>query len=99
MGIVKNLVKDQKILIQYLRRKNNVPGLVIAIAPGIIGWSLCNKHDRYSKEKAFQIALSRAEKASKLNPAERDYYYYERIPFTLVEIANKVKERSEKYFK
>ena len=99
MGIVKNLVKDQKILIQYLRKKNSVPGLVIAIAPGIIGWSLCNKHDRYSKEKAFQIALSRAEKAAKLDPSERDFSYYDRIPSTLVEIAARVKERSEKYFK
>ena len=99
MGVVKNLVKDQKILIQYLREKNSIPGLVIAIAPGIIGWSLCSKHDRYSKEKAFQIALSRAGKASKLNPSERDYYYYDRIPSTLVEIAARVKERSEKYFK
>lgn len=99
MKAIKNLKEGQKVLIQYLRKRNSNPGVVVAIGPDIIGWSLCNKKDRYSKEMAFHLALGRAEKAAKLDPAEREYYYYERIPTTLLDIATKVRNRSEQYFK
>jgi hypothetical protein len=86
-------------LVQYKRtKKGNPQGVVVAIAPGIIGWSLCNKKDRFLKEKAIDIAAKRALKALYLDPVSRSEDYYTKIPFTLSELSLIMLERSEKYF-
>lgn len=51
-------------VIQYIRDKNNNPrGVLVAVKHenGFrIGYSLCNKKDRFNKNMALKIALGRA---------------------------------------
>lgn len=52
-------------VIQYVRDKKNVPyGVIVAVKTDDgfgIGYSLCNKKDRFSKDMALKIAIGRAE--------------------------------------
>lgn len=52
-------------VIQYVRDKKGVPyGVVVAVKVDDgyrLGYSLCNKKDRFSKDMALKIALGRAE--------------------------------------
>lgn len=73
-------------------------GVVVAIAPGIIGWSLCKKQDKFNKEKAIHIALGRALVAENSFTLEREKFY-KNIPFSLRPLADDMKLRSEKYYK
>jgi len=55
----------QHTVIQYVRTRKNVPhGVLVAIKceDGFrMGYSLCNKKDRFNKRMALKIALGRAE--------------------------------------
>ena len=69
-------------------------GVVVSIDRNKVGWSLCNKKDRFNKERGLKIALNRAE------------YYGTNRNFLLEEAPNSIKneiiemyDRSEKYFK
>ena len=88
-------------------------GVVVAIGPNILGWSLCNtkEHDLeiipgveitvpgdvFDKEKGLSIALMRADIASTLSSKERKSFY-QKVPFTLSNLFESVDERSERYF-
>lgn len=83
-------------------------GVVVAVGAGVLGWSLCSSKtfwvptlgyvtDNFDQEKGLGIALARADFASTLDQSERELYY-EKVPFSLKEIFEKVKFRSEKYF-
>jgi len=72
-------------------------GVVIAIAPGVIGWSLCNNDDVFSKEKAIDLALSRAFLAENMNHEVRNKFYA-KIPRSLDKLFAKMDERSQLYF-
>jgi hypothetical protein len=54
----------QYTIIKYIRDKNKIPqGVLVAVksADGYnIGYSLCNKHDRFEKRMALEIAIGRA---------------------------------------
>ena len=83
--------------------------VLVAIAPGVIGWSLCNQKggydrdfvyhmpDRFDKATGISIALKRAQIAAGLSTEGR-VSFYEKIPFTLEELADKMHERSYQYF-
>jgi hypothetical protein len=45
--------------------KNQRRGCVVATAHGV-GWSLCNKKDKFTNQRAVEIALARAEQGSKV---------------------------------
>ena len=93
--------------------KGKKKGVLVAIGPGIIGWSLCNtkEHDLeiipgveitvpgdvFDKEKGLSIALMRADIASTLSSKERKSFY-QKVPFTLSNLFESVDERSERYF-
>lgn len=52
-------------VIQYVRNKKRIPyGVVVAVKDGDqgyqIGFSLCNKKDRFNKKMALKIAIGRA---------------------------------------
>ena len=55
-------------VIQYVRSRKNIPhGVLVAIKSedGFrIGYSLCNKKDRFNKRMALKIAIGRAEFSS-----------------------------------
>jgi hypothetical protein len=54
----------QYTIIQYLRHKNKIPyGVLVAVKAEDgcrIGYSLCNKNDRFEKKMALKIAIGRA---------------------------------------
>jgi hypothetical protein len=54
----------QYTIIKYIRDKNKIPqGVLVAIKTGDgynIGYSLCNKYDRFEKRMALEIAVGRA---------------------------------------
>ncbi len=97
---------DGKVLVEYYRdKKGNPRGVVVAIGPGIIGWSLCSKLDVFTKEQAKNIAFHRALKASTLDNSansitinDRDHFYMG-VPDTLFEKFDKINERSYIYYK
>lgn len=63
---MEDFVVPEKSVIQYIRGKKRVPyGVVVAAktpAGYIVGYSLCNKKDRFSKKTALKIAFGRANK-------------------------------------
>lgn len=63
------MVIPKHTVIQYVRNKKGVPrGVLVAVKNGNfvghqgfkIGYSLCNKKDRFSKKMALDIAIGRA---------------------------------------
>jgi hypothetical protein len=80
----------------YYIRKGDIYGMVVAIGPGIIGWSLCDKKDTFNKELGLDLALRRARIASNLSFRGRNSLY-SKVPFTLNEIFLNMEVRSEKY--
>lgn len=77
-------------LVNYFRNKNGQPvGCVVAIGPGVVGWSKCNtKKDRFDKEMAKKIAAGRAEVFSS-----------KPIPECMNDMFSQMTERSYRYFK
>jgi len=74
--------------VRLRNRKNEVVGVAIAVGRNQVGWSLCNKSDKYNQEKAEMIALRRACEGS--NRA---------IPHSINAQVVKMAERSQRYFK
>lgn len=63
-----------KVILEYYRdSKGNPQGVVVAIGPGILGWSLCSKLDVFTKKQAINIALNRAVKARNLSDVQKEY--------------------------
>ena len=85
-------------------KKGEKKGVLVAIGPGIIGWSLCNTNagyywekDVFDKELGLHIALSRAEAVSKMSITEK-IEYYENVPSSIQEKFTEMVDRSYKYF-
>ena len=76
--------------------KGKIRGVVVAIGPGIIGWSLCSKKDEYNHELGIHIALRRAS----INEVSGESIetLINKIPSTLHEEVLQIYERSLKYF-
>lgn len=79
-------------------------GIVVAIAPDVLGWSLCKTKDdcgdadKFDKKRGISIALSRANYASNLSEKERFEYYAEKLPDSLLDLFGEMNTRAEKYF-
>lgn len=78
-------------IVQYIRdKKRNPRGVVVAVDKDQIGWSYCNKKDRFNKERGKQIATDRA------------FYGYGpnvNIPYDVIPVIDRVKERAKHYFR
>lgn len=72
-------------------------GIVVAIGPGIIGWSKCMSIDTYDNKLGLHIALKRAMKALTLTYSER-IEFIDSAPLSIQEDITKMLERSYKYF-
>lgn len=76
-------------LISYVRDDHYKPiGVIIATGRDKIGYSLCNKKDKWNRETGKRIAFGRAEKGSTIwipNSVKHDY--------------DKMMIRAKKYFK
>ena len=111
---------DQKILIEYLYKKDKIVpvinykmdgpnadikvikgrpiGVVVAIGSSIIGWSLCDKKDKFNKKVGLELALIRANLAAAIDSEYLESFYLNSVPFTLSDLVYKMNERSLKYF-
>lgn len=69
-----------KVLVQYLREYDRTPfGCMVALAPDMIGVSICNPRDSFNKKRARQIAEGRAEIVNNplaSVPCKREIYGY-----------------------
>ena len=74
-------------------------GVCVAIGASIMGWSLCNKLDKYDNALALKIAKSRAKFVASLKPDELEDYYEDNVPVSMGELILKMNARSIKYFK
>ena len=74
-------------------------GVVVAIGPSIMGWSLCNKLDKFDKSKALELAINRAKLISYVDSFDLENLYTNEVPFTLSDLILKMNDRSIKYFK
>lgn len=81
-------------VIQYVRNNKRIPhGVIVAVKceDGFrIGYSLCNKKDRFNKRMALKIALGRAEIGS---------FYVVQPPHPVAKIVPAFVERCKKYYK
>ena len=77
--------------------KGRKRGVIVAIAPGIFGWSHCRKKGSFDREKGIGIALGRAVTALSMSDNGREDFYME-VPDSLVDVFNDMIERAEKYF-
>lgn len=97
-------------LVQYLRCSvtKEPYGVIVAVSPDQIGWSLCNRKsgDKFNKIRGREIALQRATKGTKRVPAwQREVFYdaatddYKVAKINVVEIGiNAMKLRACRYF-
>lgn len=92
-----------KMIYEYLRYKDGrLRGVVVAIDNRAVGWSLCNKKDKFNKDIALFLAKERALKLHKffLNQDFDDMYeYFIEIPDCILDLFIKMTHRSIKYFK
>lgn len=93
---------DKTLLVEYFREKDTLRGVVVSNAKGYFGWSLCNPKDTFSKKKALDIAIARADamkKWEKEGNAERFEKYLNSVPHSLKRSVNKMLDRADRYFK
>ncbi len=87
-------------LIQYLRKKNGLPyGVIVAVRRDdgevAVDFSLCNtKKDRFTKERALEIAIGRA-MSSKKDDGNSDRI----LPHSLYREMKKFNDRVCKYYR
>ena len=94
--LIENTILGPRAYIDIVRGKR--VGVVVAIGDGVLGWSLCNSKDEFDKEKGLSIALHRAHYAGSLSIRGREEIY-QKVPDSLIELFEKVNERSSRYFK
>lgn len=76
-------------LIEYVRNKNRHPiGVVVAVGKNKIGWSKCNKQDKWDRNLGIQIAKNRAEKG-----------YRTSVPHEVKPKIDHMKKRAHKYYR
>ena len=104
-------------LISYVRNPDNNEriGVIVAISVDNIGWSQCNKKDKFDKERGKEIALGRAMYGTKKKPAlvkstnirfvrekigKEDAIYLVGERINLIEMEiEKMRERAKRYYK
>lgn len=105
-------IKIKTAIFNYIKRNNERVGLMIAVNIGAdpnvyIGWSLCNKEDKFNIQGAFDLALFRAY-SNKLAEAPHDgkniltneiCEELMTVPSSIRKDMLKFQERINKYFK
>lgn len=85
-------------VIQYVRDKKRVPyGVLVAVknSGGFnLGFSLCNKKDRFSKQMALKIALGRANLTNQADPIG-----HPAVPYEVRKVLPAFNDRCKKYYK
>ena len=79
----------KKMLVAYVRKNRTPYGVVVAIGRNLVGWSKCNKKDKWDKVKGLELAVGRAT-ITQLDLST--------IPPDMVEPAIKMITRSRRYY-
>ena len=83
-------------VIQYVRNKKGVPlGVVVSVKNDggfSVGYSLCNKKDRFRKETALKIAFGRAESKGAILEVHE-------IPREIIKVIPMFVERCKRYYR
>jgi len=80
-----------KMLVEYVRNKNNQPvGVVVAVGKNQIGWSEKHNKDKWDKYLGLEIAIGRAMNGSVKYPMKEKVFR----PYI-----NKMYDRADRYFK
>lgn len=98
-AVVKKDKWSNEFIAEVQKVKGKPYGVVVAIGPSIMGWSLCNKKDKFDRVKALELAEARAKLISYVDAEDLENLYAEEVPFTLSELILKMNDRSIKYFK
>ena len=53
---------EKRLFIRYLREEGVPFGVVVAVGPGQLGWSMCSKKDQWNRRLGLTIAEGRAHK-------------------------------------
>jgi len=93
-----------KLLVQYIRNNNGTKkGIIISgdfNGEICIGWSLCNKLDKFNAKEAFYIAEGRAVANERLaKHVNFNGKYSAHVPFTVVNALPKFLDRVFRYYK
>jgi hypothetical protein len=76
---------------EYVRDRNGHPlGVVVALGKKEVGWSLCNKKDRFDRDFALKIASGRAMHSN----IKRN-----KIPKKILPTLDKMEDRAKRYYK
>jgi hypothetical protein len=98
---MEDVIVPQHSVIQYVRNKKNIPlGVLVAIKTpeGFrIGYSLCNKKDRFNKNMALKIAIGRAGFGLELGSGES--YPPSYPPHPVRKMISAFYDRCKKYYK
>jgi len=82
-------------IIHYVREKNGIPrGVLVAVkmdSSYFVGWSYCRKTDRFTKERAIDIAVGRAMSGTALTTDQMPHQLSRHLPIFI--------ERCRKYYK
>jgi hypothetical protein len=90
-------------LVHYVREKNGTPrGVLVAVKTDspktsllgqgrFIGWSYCRKTDRFTKERAIDIAVGRAMSGTAFDDGQMPHQLSRHLPVFI--------ERCRKYYK
>jgi len=82
---------------QLTKVRGKIFGVMVAIGPDVIGWSLCDPRDDFDRAKGITIALGRALTARNLSFRQRQLFY-NKVPHSQRFLLEKMKRRSERFF-
>ena len=84
---------------EYMKDKyGHRKGVVCATSKIGIGWSLCNKKDRFNRDFALKIAEGRARKYEKIVQEVDEDGYEIKVPDSIYPLFEKMVDRAERYY-
>lgn len=78
--------------------KGEKRGVIVAIGAGKVGWSLCDKLDKFDKTVGLEKAIERAEFLITASDTERALYFAN-VPRSMTSDVEEMVKRSFDYFK
>lgn len=104
--IIDHYIKDNKMIWQYVRdRKNRKVGVVVAYRTDnniMLGWSLCNKKDKFDKIIALNKASQRARQIGdfqKVGDRIWSYNMEDNVPRSITNTFINLSQRAKRYYK
>jgi hypothetical protein len=87
-------------LVEFVKNKRGKKiGAVVAVGPLNVGYSLCNKKDKFDKDLAVEIARGRAEVSPVGYGWGVDYANVLNVPHTVRPTVEKMLNRVKRYYK